>query len=57
MRIVSCRPSCSLRLADVLEARVQKDVSLTIKLDPRVLRHSVVKLGERLDQLQIHKTA
>ncbi|CCG83903.1 protein of unknown function [Taphrina deformans PYCC 5710] len=35
--------------------RVQKDLSLTIKLDPRVLRHSVVKLGERLDQIQLHK--
>ncbi|ORY87692.1 30S ribosomal protein S6 [Protomyces lactucae-debilis] len=31
--------------------RVQKDVSLTIKLDPRVLRHSIVKLGDKLDEL------
>ena len=32
-------------------ARVQKNVSLTIKLDPRVLRHSIVKLGDKLDDI------
>ena len=31
--------------------RVQKDVSITMKLDPRVLRHAVVKIGDRLETL------
>ena len=45
-------PPCVWRTKTNQTARVQKDVSLTIKLDPRVLRHSIVKLGDKLDALQ-----
>ena len=42
---VYCVSDCS--------AVVQKQVALTLNLDPRVLRHSVVKIGDRLQTLAL----